>query len=532
MRTLKTFLFIVFVFFSRSVFAEPIDIYFGPGGGFSPESRNREIRFPDGRVASPTLTQAVLSMIEQTENGGVIKICTYSMSDMDTLEALITACRDRQIQVKLLMDAAANWTEKSRKQILDRVRAEKRAARDARKSVDFQVKVVPAWAMQDRNRSRVLDDGKRIVGTMHEKFGVFYQPGMAVPIHAFCGSANLSYTSDQIYAENRIVFYNCPAVARQLQEEFARLWNEYGIALSGPCKSEAFIPVEPVWGDAAIYFNAEPENENFLTKIDSKLRAIIDQVKEDGGHLDLTMFSLTNPALARYLVYSASAKPKARFRILLDMAQIDDSMPEYSKMGPWMEKEAEKLGLKNFHVKYKWRMNAFGLNSQTKTVELISFKNLFLHHKMLIVNRHLIGMGSYNWSSSAEYMNFENLMVFQRDFPGYKIVVDACLNEFDTIWNSPEPEIPAPEPRKNKARTVSGARGRELMTHLLKLFSDENTRKILESMDKGKFRTFEEIKEESKLGKKDLERRLKALIREGLICKTQKKDLAGYEQAD
>ena len=80
-------------------------------------------------------------------------------------------------------------------------------------------------------------------------------------------------------------------------------------------------------------------------------------------------------------------------------------------LGPWFEEQIEKNKLKNMEVRYKWRSSAYGYDEEEKAIRLVHFRSLLLHHKLLMVNGQILATGSYNWSSSAEDRNFENIMM-------------------------------------------------------------------------------------------------------------------------
>jgi phosphatidylserine/phosphatidylglycerophosphate/cardiolipin synthase-like enzyme len=225
---------IAFVFALASVNAESVDIFYGPEGGFSPANNQRLLKFPDGSVKKATLANSLIHRLHLLEPGSTVKIAMYSMSDYQSLDTMIEICREKNIQFKLLLDGAATWSAASRDKIVDRVKKAREQAWADKKPFEFQIAITTAEAMRRNGREATLDDGKLIWGTMHEKFGIFYRPGNPVPHSAFNGSANISVTSDKIYAENRVFFDDQPAVARQLQEEFARLWNEYSVVILAP----------------------------------------------------------------------------------------------------------------------------------------------------------------------------------------------------------------------------------------------------------------------------------------------------------
>lgn len=512
--------------------AEPIEIYFGPGGGFAPSNRERAITRPDGTLASATLSQALIEQIDAAKPGSLMKICSYSMSENAATEALVRA-GERGVKVRLLLDAAAEWTAGSREKIITRLRKAREEARKDNRAFDFQVRFVTVQTMRDRDRTRTLKDGRTIVGTMHEKFGLFYPPGSPIPLDGFCGSANISPTSDQIYAENRVFFKNRPGVLRQLQEEFARLWNEYGVSVFGPTSSESFIPADPPPGDVAILCNTEPVDEISLTRIDeAMLRMIRSVTPTASGSLDLVMFSLTNKELARAILDQAARCPGAKFRLLLDMGQIDDSNPETGIIAPSLEREAAERGLKNFEIRYKWRSNAFGFDPEKLEVGLVSFRNLFLHHKVLVVDRSRMAIGSYNWSGAGEGMNFEDVMLFDGRFPDHQPVVDRFMAEADAVWNSRRPSAPVAEPIRGVPQTVSGPEGRELQAKIVRLLRDPVNLAIMERLDRGAFATFDQLGKKCNVSGSELQRRINDLTAGTLLCKHTKDGVEGYSQAD
>ncbi len=533
MKKRKLLLSIALVLFSLQLplHAESMEIFFGPGGGFSNENLKRTVTLSDGKIATATLANSLIHMIENVEAGGKLKVCMYSMSDYATLDVMIKIAREKGVRIKLILDAAADWSADSRGKILDRVRTARKEAREAGQFFDFQIKVVTKEAMAVRGRMKKMKDGKVIYGTMHEKFGVIYGKDNPVPYDSFCGSANISYTSDQIYAENRVLFRNRPAVARQFQEEFARLWNEYGTSVLGPCTSEVFIPVSVPADDVQVFFNGEPIDEARMTRIDKVLLGLVRLVRPEGS-LDVAMFSLTSSELAAALIKCAVRNPQARFRIMLDQSQVDDSNKMMSLQGPWMERESKRLGLHNFEISYKWLSNAYGWNPESANFEYLSFKGLFLHHKVVVLNGEIIAFGSYNWSSAAESLNLENLMIFNRFIPDHHLVIDRFLNEFETIWNSSRPTGKISAPLRGVPQTVSGPEGRALQSLILSIVRDERNLQILQTMDRGAFQTFEQIAKTVKLPESDLRSRIERLLRNSLLCKTTKDGQEGYVQAD
>ena len=202
--------------------ADDVNIYYGPRGGFSKINNSRVLHFSDKSTRPATLANALVHFIDGLEAGSSAKICMYSMSDYNTLDEMIKAAATKGIKFQLLLDGVSTWAQASRDRIVKKVQEAAEKAKAENRPFDFKIAAVTTAAMKRNGRESKLEDGTLIYGTMHEKFGVFYAPGNPVPHSCFNGSANISPTSDQIYAENRVFFNDQPAVARQLAEEIGR----------------------------------------------------------------------------------------------------------------------------------------------------------------------------------------------------------------------------------------------------------------------------------------------------------------------
>ncbi len=511
--------------------ADDVNIYYGPRGGFSKINNSRVLHFSDKSTRPATLANALVHFIDGLEAGSSAKICMYSMSDYNTLDEMIKAAATKGIKFQLLLDGVSTWAQASRDRIVKKVQEAAEKAKAENRPFDFKIAAVTTAAMKRNGRESKLEDGTLIYGTMHEKFGVFYAPGNPVPHSCFNGSANISPTSDQIYAENRVFFNDQPAVARQLAEEFARLWNEYSEMLLGEWIPEKYIETSHVPGYVKLVFNSEPANELELTRIDNELLNLIRRV-DASGSLDLAMFSLTRVELAEAILKAAERNPEAKFRLLLDHAQLDDADPVESKQAPTLEKRAAELGLKNIQVRYRFRINAYGLDQETKKPTLLSYLSLFLHHKNVTVNGREMAIGSYNWSNSAEYLNFENVMVFNGHYQHHQKLIDSFKAEFDVLWNSRMPSGPVKAPRKGVPQTVTLAEGKALHAKLLKTLEREENCKVLATLDREAHKPFAKIVEETGLSEKQVKKAIKALSETGFIISWTKDSVEGYSQAD
>lgn len=523
-------LFIAVLLFSLCVSAE-LEIYFSPNGGFSPKNNHRKVTLQDGSQVPADLNNALREMIQTTKPGSTIKIAMYAFGYRPVLDDLIDAAKTRQIRVKLIIDSIADWTREMHGEVRSRVLDEMKLAKQEERVFDFQLKEIFPQAMVDRGRWKKHKD-TTIYGTMHEKFGIFFDKDTKIPLHGFCGSANISWSAGEVFAENRVFFKNEPAMGRQLAEEFSRLWNEFGTPVTDNCQSEIFLPGVAGLGDVQIISNAKPLDEENWQRIDEVLMKLMEGVNSEKGTLDVAIFSFTHTGLADKLLELAERFPAIQVRILMDQTQLVSDENHQGVLGPYMERVAEFKNLKNFTVRYKWRANTYAWNPEANVCELVHWRNLLLHHKCLVVNRKRMGLGSYNWSSSAEFRNFENVMLFNSEVPEHKKIIDRFMDEFDTIWNGQIKTGTITE-KITWPQVISGPQGRELKDIIIKTFEDEDCKKIMGILDTNPNGCSEQTLEKATgLTGEPLRGKLQKLQNATLIFSRQQNEDTIYQLAD
>lgn len=75
-----------------------------------------------------------------------------------------------------------------------------------------------------------------------------------------------------------------------------------------------------------------------------------------------------------------------------------------------------------------------------------------MHHKVMVIDEHVIITGSYNWSSSAEDSNDENCLFLKS-----RSIAEVYLTEFDRIWDQTTPgatETGESEPEPGSGPTI------------------------------------------------------------------------------
>ncbi len=142
-----------------------------------------------------------------------------------------------------------------------------------------------------------------------------------------------------------------------------------------------------------------------------------------------------------------------------------------------------------------------------------------------------MAIGSYNWSNSAEFLNFENVMFFNSLYKDHQKVIDSFKAEFETLWSSRLPSR-IERPRKGLPQTVTLAEGKALHQKLLKTLEKEENHKVLATLDREAFKTFDQIVADSGLSEKAVRRGIRALEADQFIVKWNKDGIDGFSQAD
>lgn len=502
MKALYRFALLVIV--TISVFGNPaflsareMTVFTSPNGGFDPLNNQRTVTFPDGTIATATLTNQALNMIRNTPNGGEIKIAMYSFSVEEVQRELIKVAGERDIRVKVLLDNSAEWTQENVDLFMHRVKM----AGERYKKFDYQIKLVTKESFIKAKRTRKLSDGTMIYGTMHEKMLIFYDRKDGPPRHAANGSANLCDMTDKVYAEDRVVFFDDPEVSKAFAQEFARLWEEFGIPAYGTITPEK-LDNSRVNSDVRIVFTSLKNRPRAMT-VDRLIAKTLDQVDARHGTIDIALFAYTHYGMTQKLLEMAEALPKVKIRILLDHSQLRAEGDKKGLMSEYLEKEIRARRIKNIEIRYKFRANAYGFDKETEQNMLVHVRSFLMHHKCLWVNRRYLVTGSYNWSESASDRNLENVMKFDARKPAHKEVVERFLAEFEAIWNS--------------SMTVDAWRGKKLAERIVKALEEKDTSFVRGTIERQPGQTVEQLMTRLKKSRRAIVTELGKLVASGLV---------------
>ena len=141
------------------------------------------------------------------------------------------------------------------------------------------------------------------------------------------------------------------------------------------------------------------KTEVYFSLYDNPQKAIIKNINGAEAFINIAMYTFTDKEIAASLIDAQGRGVKVR--VYLDRSQIGST---YS-----ISRLLVQEGLK----------------------VRISSNNYIMHNKFAIIDNHLLLTGSYNWTSSANNRNDENLMVI--DDPE---IIEIFQNQFVNLWTN------------------------------------------------------------------------------------------------
>jgi len=240
------------------------------------------------------------------------------------------------------------------------------------------------FAMLEDAGIEVRDDGRSAL--MHNKFWIF--DGQLV----WTGSTNI--TVNGIFKQNNnVIVIRSTKLAEIYEREFQEMWDgEHGI------RSPSTVDQQ------SVTVNGTPVQVLFAAE-DGVIGHLIPIVEDAQSSIRFLAFSFTDYPLAKAMIDRAAAD--------VDVAGV------FEKVGSETEfAELRTLYCAGVPVRQDGNPS-------------------FLHHKLIIVDEHIVMTGSLNYSTSAEESNDENVIVV--DNPE---IAALYIQEFERVWaqgSDPDP---------------------------------------------------------------------------------------------
>ena len=147
--------------------------------------------------------------------------------------------------------------------------------------------------------------------------------------------------------------------------------------------------------DIKIYFSPDGNCE----------KAIIKEIKEAKKYIHIAMFSFTNGRIARALV--KASKVGVNIKLIVDERNALDI-------------HSKSRFLENKEIMVAYRKGIY--NSRGNIMGL-------MHNKFAVIDGETVISGSYNWTTSAEKWNYENLLIISSNR-----VAESFEKEFMELW--------------------------------------------------------------------------------------------------
>ncbi len=258
-----------------------------------------------------------------------------------------------------------------------------------RRGVDVRV-VMESDNLEEDDPQALKDAGIPILGDRHE--GLMHNKFIVIDrAEVWTGSMNM--TGDGAYDDrNNLIRIRSKSVASDYEAEFNEMFDDDRF---GPDRGSATpFPQVSVNGTALdVYFSPD----------DHVQTALLDLLNNAASSIDFLAYSFTSDPLSEAI--RGRAEAGVRVRGVMDEGQMKSNRgTEYD------------------------RFHAAGLD-----VRLDGDAGL-MHHKVLIIDKEIVVLGSYNFTASAEKSNDENVLVIHSPE-----IAARFLQEFRRVYSAAEP---------------------------------------------------------------------------------------------
>jgi phosphatidylserine/phosphatidylglycerophosphate/cardiolipin synthase-like enzyme len=281
---------------------------------------------------------------------------------------------------------------------------------------------------------------------MHHKFATI-DTNSRKPV-LITGSANWSMSSQRNYNENIIYLEDKPGITSAFQKQFNLLWSqskEFGNKAKEDERQQiGTLPVIKVEEGFEVHFNTE--------NLKVTPRGFRKDSSKKGFVLTREVVALINNAESRIEIATTRLKLRPIYEALKAAAargvKIDlvvtmgEYAPSYyrnrSKIKKCESIFDEKCSTsQNFSI-FLEREDYVGKENVTVRIKHFdirkdSYLQKQMHSKYMIVDNKTLITGSFNWSVSAEYNHFENIITISGEH--YPKVLEDFNQDFDRLWN-------------------------------------------------------------------------------------------------
>jgi phosphatidylserine/phosphatidylglycerophosphate/cardiolipin synthase-like enzyme len=235
----------------------------------------------------------------------------------------------------------------------------------------------------------VIED-ERSSGLMHNKFVVIDEQWV------WTGSWNL--TENGAYRNNNnAVLIASPALAENYTVEFEEMFDDAFGPTSPADTPHPLVRITVVEGEGEAAQEREVMVENYFAPEDGVAAYVIDRIAEAQHHIRFMAFVFTNDEIADAMLERAQAGV-----VIQGVMESRDADRDYSVYSRLRQAGHDVLKDGNPYI---------------------------MHHKVIIIDDHMVITGSYNFTNNAERSNDENLLIIHD-----AEVADLFVEEFGRVY--------------------------------------------------------------------------------------------------
>lgn len=378
----------------------------------------------------------VAELIDEAEVS--LDIAMYSFRDAGISQALERAV-DRGVSVRMLFEKA---------------NAEKNDPEGSSSARIEDMGIDVRYVNKIMHHKFVLIDGPRNVATVQDATtdrGILSS-----------GSGNWSNSAGTRYDENTVFVFGNAELNARFQREFNTLWNH----------SRDFS-----WNDELEYFETDPITEdliaddpavdaiftsdNFRQYVSSRwgntfstvrgvntvATRLVEMIEDAEESIYVASGHLRSRPIAEALIRKKEQNPDIDIKVYLDGQEYiaesthriqEGELEECLVEAGDSETQRDDCIQKGFYFSYPVYESGIDLKFKYYSFRWHYSYAEQMHHKYIIFDESIVASGSYNFSDNAENNTFENVIIF--DAAGFPDLVDAFLDNFDTMWVTAEDE--------------------------------------------------------------------------------------------
>lgn len=318
-------------------------------------------------------------------------------------------------------------------------------------SEKLEIRIIfEGYSSKESNENKMLELEKmgidaRFMGMsrkMHHKFAVI-DVNTSNPV-LITGSANWSLSSRMNYNENILYIENKPKLIQKFADQYNLLWSKAKAFGYEKNYDHEIKNTKDIENGFKVFFNTEnlKVTETGFRKDSSKegfilTRQVVDLIDQAESKIEIATTRIKLRPI--YEAIKRAAKRDVKVDIVVTMGQYEyEYKRKRSKLKNCNDIYEEKCSTsQNFSIflnklDYEGKENV-SIRLKYFDIRTASYLQKQMHSKYIVVDDKKLLTGSFNWSVSAEYNHFENIIVV--DGAIHPEIVESFNTDFSQIKN-------------------------------------------------------------------------------------------------